>query len=173
MLNIYQKPNLFNSCSIINPVINESAEFNSENLSVIQKQEKSLISNKIENWMGDLSHLMENLERKDNTVDKEPHFSNSALLNNTLNNQNTSNGMMNLSSSQNGNQVPNFNNFSNIKLNDKLSKNYHQKPKRHSIVDEKINEDDMKEEDSDVNILQILKNEENQDKEYEIFLEEK
>lgn len=36
--------------------------------------------------MGDLTHLMDNLEKnKDQTVEKEIHFSNSALLNNTEN----------------------------------------------------------------------------------------
>lgn len=49
--------------------------------------------------MGDLSHLMDNLERKDITVEKDPHFSNSAYLNITMNNQNNSNAGLNLSSS--------------------------------------------------------------------------
>ncbi len=36
--------------------------------------------------MGDLTHLMDNLDKaKDVTVEKEPHFSNSNLLNNTEN----------------------------------------------------------------------------------------
>lgn len=68
--------------------------------------------------MGDISHLMDNLERKDTTVENEPHFSNSALLNNTINNQNTSNAIINLSINNNNTNVPNFNNFSNIKDND-------------------------------------------------------
>lgn len=97
-------------------MINESEEFHYSNISDFQNKEKSGISNnKIENLMGELTHLMDNLENKDQTVEKEPHFSNSALLNNTVNNQNNSNHLINLSSSNNqGNLVPNFNNCSNI-----------------------------------------------------------
>lgn len=40
--------------------------------------------------MGDLTHLMDEIQDKDNTVEKEPHFSNSNLLNNTVNNINLS-----------------------------------------------------------------------------------
>lgn len=105
-------------------------------------------------------------------MEKEPHFSNSALLNNTLNNQNNSNVMTNLSSSQNGNPIPNFNNFSNIKLAEPRPK-FPYKNKQNSKVSELIIEDEHREEDSDVNLLQILRNEENLEKELEEELEDK
>lgn len=79
---------MFNSYSAINPIIDETDEFNSSNLSLIQN--KSLLSNRMEFLMGDLTHLMDEIQDKDNTVEKEPHFSNSNLLNNTVNNINLS-----------------------------------------------------------------------------------
>ena len=121
-----QRPNFFNSCSIINPVINESEEFNNSNFSD-QKNEKEVVYTKIENLMLELTRLMDGLDHniKDVTVDKEPHFSNSALLNNTLNLLScvsNNNGLnFNMSTSQynegggdlNEERAPNFN-FSNI-----------------------------------------------------------
>lgn len=167
-----QRPNFFNSCSIINPVINESEEFNNSNFSEFPKNEKEVVYTKIENLMLELTRLMDGLDHniKDNTVDKEPHFSNSALLNNTLNLLSCvshNNGLnFNMSSSQyheNGNDLneeraPNFN-FSNINEVEYREKKV--KVEQGGLILEEeegmfLGEEEKNADDSDENLLNIL-----------------